>query len=152
MSYRAAVITVSDRAFAGVYEDKSGPALCAMLREAGYEIAHTAIVPDEQERISDALIRCADDEGIDLILTTGGTGLSPRDVTPEATRAVLILWTQADCPDFRCGDTSHDNKASTISSKSQRTRSSILEEELCHASSQVFWGPPHCFRRQQQSS
>ena len=89
MSYRAAVITVSDRAFAGVYEDKSGPALCAILREAGYEIAHTAIVPDEQERISDALIRCADDEGIDLILTTGGTGLSPRDVTPEATRAVL---------------------------------------------------------------
>ena len=58
MSYRAAVITVSDRAFAGVYEDKSGPALCAMLREAGYEIAHTAIVPDEQERIPDALIRC----------------------------------------------------------------------------------------------
>ena len=58
MSYRAAVITVSDRAFAGVYEDKSGPALCAMLREAGYEIAHTAIVPDEQERISDAIIRC----------------------------------------------------------------------------------------------
>ena len=89
MSYRAAVITVSDRAFAGVYEDKSGPALCAMLREAGYESAHTAIVPDEQERISDALIRCADDERIDLILTTGGTGLSPRDVTPEATRAVL---------------------------------------------------------------
>ena len=89
MSYRAAVITVSDRAFAGAYEDKSGPALCAMLREAGYEIAHTAIVPDEQERISDALIHCADDEGIDLILTTGGTGLSPRDVTPEATRAVL---------------------------------------------------------------
>ena len=89
MSYRAAVITVSDRAFAGVYEDKSGPALCAMLREAGYEIAHTAIVPDERERISDALIRCADEEGIDLILTTGGTGLSPRDVTPEATRAVL---------------------------------------------------------------
>ena len=55
MSYRAAVITVSDRAFAGVYEDKSGPALCAMLREAGYEIARTAIVPDEQERIWNTL-------------------------------------------------------------------------------------------------
>ena len=89
MSYRAAVITVSDRAFAGVYEDKSGPALCAMLREAGYEIAHTAIVPDERGQISALLRACADEKRIDLILTTGGTGLSPRDVTPEATADVL---------------------------------------------------------------
>ena len=89
MSYRAAVITVSDRCAAGVYEDKSGPAVCAMLREAGYEVAYTAVVPDEQALISAELIRAADEQRCDLIITSGGTGLSPRDVTPEATRAVL---------------------------------------------------------------
>ena len=76
MSYQAAVITVSDRASAGVYEDKSGPAVAAMLKEAGYEVVYTSIVPDEQEKISEELI-------------CGGTGLSMRDVTPEATCAVL---------------------------------------------------------------
>ena len=89
MSYTASVITVSDLGSRGLRQDTSGPAVRAMLEDAGFTVVHTAIVPDEQERISDALIRCADDEGIDLILTTGGTGLSPRDVTPEATRAVL---------------------------------------------------------------
>ena len=89
MSYTASVITVSDLGSRGLRRDTSGPAVRAMLEDAGFTVVHTAIVPDEQERISDALIRCADDERIDLILTTGGTGLSPRDVTPEATRAVL---------------------------------------------------------------
>ena len=89
MSYCAAVITVSDRAFAGVYEDKSGPAVAEMLKEAGYKVVYTAIVPDEKEKISEELISCADERHCDLIITTGGTGLSPRDVTPEATRAVL---------------------------------------------------------------
>lgn len=89
MSYCAAVITVSDRAFAGVYEDKSGPAVAEMLKEAGYEVVYTSIVPDEQEKISEELISCADERHCDLIITTGGTGLSPRDVTPEATRDVL---------------------------------------------------------------
>ena len=78
MSYQAAVITVSDRASAGVYEDKSGPAVAAMLKEAGYE-----------EKISEELISCVDEKHCDLVITSGGTGLSPRDVTPEATRAVL---------------------------------------------------------------
>ena len=87
MSYQAAVITVSDRASAGVYEDKSGPAVAAMLKEAGYEVVYTSIVPDEQEKISEELISCVDEKHCDLVITSGGTGLSPRDVTPEATRA-----------------------------------------------------------------
>ena len=89
MSYTAAVITVSDLGSRGLRQDTSGPAICAMLEEAGFSIAHTAIVPDEKEQISAALCDCADQRSIDLIVTTGGTGLSPRDVTPEATLAVL---------------------------------------------------------------
>ncbi len=89
MSYQAAVITVSDRASAGVYEDKSGPAVTQILKEAGYDVVYTSIVPDEKEQISAELILCADEKHCDLIVTSGGTGLSPRDVTPEATRAVL---------------------------------------------------------------
>lgn len=70
-------------------QDTSGPAVRAMLEEAGFSVAHTAILPDEMEQISAELRDCADRRRIDLIVTTGGTGLSPRDVTPEATRAVL---------------------------------------------------------------
>ena len=69
MSYCAAVITVSDRAFAGVYEDKSGPAVAEMLKEAGYEVVYTAIVPDEKEKIGEELISCADERHCDLIIT-----------------------------------------------------------------------------------
>lgn len=64
-------------------------AVAAMLAEAGFTVTHTAMVPDEQPQISAELRRCADELGIALIVTTGGTGLSPRDVTPEATLAVL---------------------------------------------------------------
>lgn len=79
MHYQAAVITVSDRASAGVYEDKSGPAVTQILKEAGYDVVHTSIVPDEKAQISAELIRCADEKHCDLIITSGGTGLSPRD-------------------------------------------------------------------------
>ena len=89
MSYTAAVITVSDLGSKGLRQDTSGPAVKAMLEEAGFFVIYTAIVPDEQKQISTALRECADDRHIDLIITTGGTGLSPRDVTPEATLAVL---------------------------------------------------------------
>ena len=89
MSYTAAVITVSDLGSIGQRKDTSGPAVCAMLESAGYTVAHTAIVPDERERIRAELCSCADEKKIDLIITTGGTGLSPRDVTPEATLSVL---------------------------------------------------------------
>lgn len=89
MKYTAAVITVSDIGSRGLRQDTSGPAVRAMLEEAGFSVAHTAILPDEMEQISAELRDCADRRRIDLIVTTGGTGLSPRDVTPEATRAVL---------------------------------------------------------------
>ena len=89
MSYTAAVITVSDMGSRGLRQDTSGPAVCAMLEEAGFTVVRTAMVPDEKEQISGVLCGCADERKIDLIVTTGGTGLSPRDVTPEATLAVL---------------------------------------------------------------
>ncbi len=89
MSYCAAVITVSDLGSRGLRQDTSGPAVCAMLEEAGFSVAYTAIVPDEKEEISALPRDCADERKIDLIVTTGGTGLSPRDVTPEATLAAL---------------------------------------------------------------
>lgn len=89
MKYTAAVITVSDMGSKGQRKDTSGPAVCSMLESAGYAVAHTAIVPDEKESIRAELCSCADEKKIDLIITTGGTGLSPRDVTPEATLSVL---------------------------------------------------------------
>ena len=89
MAYTAAVITVSDLGSQGKRVDTSGPAVCKMIEEAGFQVVHTEIVPDEQENIKNALLSCADEKKISLILTTGGTGLSPRDVTPEATLAVL---------------------------------------------------------------
>ena len=86
--YTAAVITVSDKGYQGLRQDTSGPALCAMLAGAGYQVIHTALVPDEGEQIAAALTYCADTLGAALILTTGGTGFSPRDITPEATLSV----------------------------------------------------------------
>ena len=85
---RAAVVTVSDRAARGDYADRSGPVLAAGLAQLGFTVAAPVIVPDERERIVAAL-RGALAAGADLVVTTGGTGLAPRDVTPEATAAVL---------------------------------------------------------------
>ena len=85
--YTAAIITISDRASNGIYEDKTGPVLVEMLQSAGYEVRETLLIPDEQDQIESAFIRLAD-EHIALILSAGGTGFSPRDVTPEATIAV----------------------------------------------------------------
>ena len=91
--FTAAVITVSDKGFRGERIDTSGPALCALLKENGFEIACTAIVPDETEAIREELLRCADQLQIPLILTTGGTGFAERDVTPEATKEVITRET-----------------------------------------------------------
>ena len=88
MSYTAAVITVSDKGSRGERVDTSGPAVRTMLEDAGYQVVHTCVIPDEQETIQEELIKCADTLGITLVVTTGGTGFSPRDVTPEATLAV----------------------------------------------------------------
>ena len=87
--FTAAVITVSDKGFRGEREDTSGPALCDMLRENGWQVVYTALVPDEKEMIERELIACADEKRVGLVLTTGGTGFSPRDITPEATLAVI---------------------------------------------------------------
>ena len=86
--YQAAVITVSDRSFSGERPDEGGPALVKLLIGAGYAVACTAVVPDEQPQIEAMLRRFSDMDDVALILTTGGTGFAPRDVTPEATAAV----------------------------------------------------------------
>ena len=89
MRYTAAVITVSDKGYRGEREDTSGPNLCRILTEKGFDVTYTAMVPDKPESIKGELCKCADDLGIALVLTTGGTGFSPRDITPEATLAVV---------------------------------------------------------------
>ncbi len=89
MSIRVAVLTVSDGVAAGKRNDKSGDAIVAWAEERGHELTARETVPDESDRIAETLLRWADEGIADIILTTGGTGLGPRDVTPEATRAVL---------------------------------------------------------------
>ena len=85
----AAVLTVSDRSSAGLREDLSGPAVAERLRSADYEVSVQEVLPDDQERIS-ARLRALSAEGLcNVICTTGGTGLAARDVTPEATLAVV---------------------------------------------------------------
>lgn len=90
MTTRIGIVTVSDRASAGVYEDRGGPAIHEYLAEvlvSTWDVV-TRLIPDEQAQIEQTLIKLADTEGCSLIVTTGGTGPSPRDVTPEATEAV----------------------------------------------------------------
>ncbi len=89
MRYTAAVITVSDKASRGERVDTSGPAVQKILEDAGFEVLYTSVVPDEKEQIQAELIRCADEKKIHLVMTTGGTGFSQRDITPEATLAVI---------------------------------------------------------------
>ena len=84
-----AVLTVSDRASRGEYIDEAGPLVERMLTDAGAVVVARACVPDERADIESSLCDWSDGGGIDCILTTGGTGLGPRDVTPEATRAVI---------------------------------------------------------------
>ena len=85
---RAAVVTLSDKGSRGEREDKSGPLIVEMLTAAGYVVEETMILPDEAKALKAQLIRLADGRQVNLILTTGGTGFSPRDITPEATCAV----------------------------------------------------------------
>ncbi len=86
--FTAAVLTVSDRSAQGLRKDESGPEVVRLLEEAGYQVVWTGVVPDEQKEIQAALCRLADEERTALVVTTGGTGFAPRDVTPEATLAV----------------------------------------------------------------
>ncbi len=89
MSYQAAVITVSDKGSRGERVDTSGPAICRMLEAQGLTVVYTSIIPDEKAVIEAELVKCADELKVPLVLTTGGTGFSPRDVTPEATLSVI---------------------------------------------------------------
>ena len=82
--YHAAVLTVSDRVSRGERPDEGGPLVAELLKNAGYEVVRTDVVPDEQAQIEAALRQMADDGDIQLLVTTGGTGFAPRDVTPEA--------------------------------------------------------------------
>lgn len=88
LPFQAAVITLSDRCAAGEREDKSGPTVAERLTEAGYVVVEQLLLADEREPLERNLIRLCDQRQVDLILTTGGTGFAPRDITPEATRAV----------------------------------------------------------------
>ena len=85
---RVAILTISDSVSRRKQEDLSGPAVVAFCRGLGWELASTACMPDDQKEISEKLRELADSKKVDLILTTGGTGIGPRDVTPEATQAV----------------------------------------------------------------
>lgn len=86
---RAAIITVSDSGYRGEREDKSGPVIREILEKEGYEITFTELLPDDRAMIAGKLQEIADSGNTDLILTTGGTGFSQRDVTPEATEEVI---------------------------------------------------------------
>ena len=86
--FTAAVITLSDKGAKGERKDESGPAAVQMLEEAGYEVVETRILPDEPSLLKEELIRLADQVQVDLVLTSGGTGFSLRDQTPEATMEV----------------------------------------------------------------
>lgn len=86
--YKVGIVTVSDKGAAGEREDKSGPMIESLLDDRQYQVASYTIVPDEPEELKQELLRLCDDVGCDLVLTTGGTGLSPRDNTPEVTMAV----------------------------------------------------------------
>ena len=85
----AAILTLSDKGSRGERVDASGPALSAWLEERGVQTLRSAIIPDDWEAIVDTLTAWADSKAYDLILTTGGTGVSPRDVTPDATEQIL---------------------------------------------------------------
>ncbi|MBC7926052.1 MAG: MogA/MoaB family molybdenum cofactor biosynthesis protein [Bryobacteraceae bacterium] len=88
-SLRAAVITVSDSAFRGTREDLSGPAVAKRLGELGWSVTLHEVVPDEVSEICECLVRLAANSSCEAVFTTGGTGIAARDVTPEATRAVV---------------------------------------------------------------
>ena len=89
MTLRFGILTLSDRSSRGERADSSGPALARLIQAEGWSVTKQSILPDEESAIRAILTEWADSEDLDVILTTGGTGFSPRDVTPEATRAVI---------------------------------------------------------------
>jgi molybdenum cofactor synthesis domain-containing protein len=88
-TYRAGVLTISDKGSKGQREDRSGDLASRLLKEQGFEVVKKEIVPDDRDRIAHTLTRWVDEDGLPLIVTSGGTGLSPTDVTPQAMTAVI---------------------------------------------------------------
>lgn len=86
--WKAAVVTLSDKGYAGKREDRSGPLVREMITEAGYDVQEMLLLPDEYQEIRACLCRLCDEKEMDIVFTTGGTGFAPRDCTPEATMAV----------------------------------------------------------------
>jgi len=89
MTIRFGILTISDRSSRGEREDASGPALARLIQAEGWSIVKQAVIPDDESVIRETLIEWAEGDELSVITTTGGTGFSPRDVTPEATRAVI---------------------------------------------------------------
>ena len=87
--YTAAVITISDKGYRGERVDTSGPNLVQILKDKGFDVVYTSIIPDERDMIKEELVKCSDELNIALVLTTGGTGFSPRDITPEAAMDII---------------------------------------------------------------
>ena len=103
MSLTFAILTVSDRSFTGIRKDLSGPALGEAVERAGWVVSETSIIPDEYQQIAEQLITWADSGKFQIILTTGGTGFAPRDITPEATASVLDRQTPGLAEAMRAG-------------------------------------------------
>lgn len=120
----AVILTVSDSCAAGTRTDTSGPAIRAMLENAGFAVQAMQTVPDEEGQISAAIVHACDILQADLVVTTGGTGLSPRDVTPEATLAVLDREIRAIPVAMWVEGLKSTPRRSTRRGKSRSTRSS----------------------------
>jgi len=103
MSLTFAILTISDRSSAGTREDLSGPALGEAVERAGWVVSQTAIIPDDFQKIAEHLINWADSGNFQIILTTGGTGFAPRDITPEATASILERQTPGLAEAMRSG-------------------------------------------------
>lgn len=121
----AAVITVSDKGALGQREDESGPIIVDMLKEKGYDVKETMIIPDEKILIEKQLERLADQRKINLILTTGGTGFALRDVTPEATKAVCDKMAEGIAEAIRANSMKYTSRAML-----SRATSGIRKESL----------------------
>lgn len=109
MSWKVGIVTISDRCAKGESEDTSGPLLKQLCRD--WEIVEYKVIPDEQPEIAETLMQLADQKECDLILTTGGTGFAARDVTPEATRAVIHKEAPGICEAMRAATAIHTKYA-----------------------------------------
>ncbi len=89
MTLRVGILTISDRSSRGERQDASGPALARLIQAEGWSVTKQSLLPDDESAIRDLLASWSDSAELDVILTTGGTGFAPRDVTPEATRAII---------------------------------------------------------------